>query len=185
MGAITLVLGGARSGKSRFAQALASQAGGRVLYVATLEPLDTEMRDRVEAHRRSRPADWPTIEEPLDPVGALSRHGPYEVCLFDCLTLWLSNLLLQEGVDTSHDWVSGEVEKLIAWQKDQPAALIVVSNDVGSGIVPDNELARRYRDLLGEANQAVANAAGNVYLCVAGYALDIKQAGVEIPRSTM
>jgi len=186
MGELVLVIGGARSGKSRFAQKLASANGGRVIYLATLDPGDAEMRQRVEMHRDSRPGEWETLEEPLAVVAALSKTLPYDVCLFDCLTLWVSNLLLAAGeaiagTDAKASArVLERVRELVDWQAAQAPALIVVSNEVGSGLVPEYPLGRLYRDVLGEANQILAVAAKRAYLCVAGYALDIKATGIQI-----
>jgi adenosylcobinamide kinase/adenosylcobinamide-phosphate guanylyltransferase len=191
MGEVTLITGGARSGKSRFAETLAAEGGGRVVYLATLEPRDDEMRLRVARHRASRPASWLTVEEPLDPLAALQRQVPHETCLLDCLTLWLSNLLLQTespeaGTEALEDptpltsAILGRVRALLEWQQSQPSHLIIVTNEVGSGLVPEYELSRTYRDLLGEANQIAGAAADRLYLCVAGQAVDLKT----IARST-
>lgn len=185
MGELTLVLGGARSGKSRFAESLALEAGGNIVYLATLVPGDAEMRLRVETHRASRPPAWRTVEEPIEIVASLSARGAYDICLLDCVTLWLSNLLLAggEAEEPGPERVSvalSAVRSLIAWQRDRPAAMIAVSNEVGSGLVPEYPLGRVYRDVLGEANQLLAAAADRAYLCVAGYALDLKAAGRQI-----
>jgi adenosyl cobinamide kinase/adenosyl cobinamide phosphate guanylyltransferase len=140
------------------------------------------MRLRVEAHRASRPAAWRTVEEPIDLLAALSAGGAYDACVLDCVTLWISNLLLAGGeaeepgperVTAALDAVRG----LIARQREHSAAMIAVSNEVGSGLVPEYPLGRVYRDALGEANQLLAAAADRAYLCVAGYALDLKAGG--------
>jgi adenosylcobinamide kinase/adenosylcobinamide-phosphate guanylyltransferase len=172
---LTLVTGGARSGKSAYAQQLAASAGSRVLFVATAEPKDEDMRQRIERHRASRPADWQTLEEPLSVAvalrsrfgGASRAQGP--LVLLDCVTLLVSNLLLAGRP------VQPEIEALIAWQQQSGARMIAVTNEVGLGIVPDNALARQYRDELGLANQALAAAAGTVVLMVAGLPIAIKQ----------
>jgi adenosylcobinamide kinase / adenosylcobinamide-phosphate guanylyltransferase len=205
MGEMTLILGGARSGKSRFAETLAAQSPGRVIYLATLEPQDDEMRRRVDTHRAARPPSWVTLEEPLDLIGALARQGAFDVCLLDCLTLWISNLLVREGQTQGPEVTAPRpsavlrgpederfeqpadaavtrailagVRELIDWQNGASSSLIVVSNEVGSGIVPEYPLGRLYRDVLGEANQVVAAAANHAYLCVAGYAIDLKAMG--------
>jgi adenosylcobinamide kinase/adenosylcobinamide-phosphate guanylyltransferase len=180
MGTTTFVTGGARSGKSRFAETLAREAGGRVVYLATMQPGDDETAARIQAHRARRPSDWLTVEEPLDPETALSRVGDYDVCLLDCLTLWLSNLLLA-GPGAPDEAASAaaleRVRGLLTWQAARESSLIVVSNEVGAGIVPENPLGRLFRDLLGEANQLVAAASGRAYLCAAGYAVDLKALG--------
>lgn len=184
MGILVLVTGGARSGKSRFADKLAPRLGSRVVYLATLEPGDEEMRRRVEAHRASRPEAWHTVEEPLDLTGALSRAEPYDVCVLDCLTLWVSNLLMAMDVtargDKALEHVLERVGDLLGWHQRRQTHLIVVSNEVGGGLVPEYPLGRLFRDALGEANQLVAAAADEVYLCVAGFALDVKRLGLPI-----
>ncbi len=177
MGEMILITGGARSGKSRFAEKLASERGPDVLYLATLEPGDEEMARRVQVHRASRPAVWRTLEEPLDVTGALEKSGPYGVCLLDCLTLWVSNLLLTSETEDSGEACLERVRRLVLWQGGQAAGLIVVTNEVGSGLVPEYPLGRLFRDILGEANQLMAAAADAAYLCVAGYAIDIKAGG--------
>jgi adenosylcobinamide kinase/adenosylcobinamide-phosphate guanylyltransferase len=185
MGDLTLITGGARSGKSRFAERLASEHGGEVLYLATLEPADDEMARRVEAHRRSRPAAWRTVEEPIAVVEALSRAEPFDVCLLDCVTLWVSNLLLAAGEDEAEREPDAAARRALAavqaladWHAGRDARLIVVTNEVGSGLVPEYPIGRLFRDVLGEANQLLAAAASRVYLCVAGYAIDVRSAGI-------
>jgi adenosylcobinamide kinase/adenosylcobinamide-phosphate guanylyltransferase len=184
---LTLITGGARSGKSRFAERLAADAGGSVVYLATLEPADEEMARRVEAHRRSRPATWRTVEEPLAVVEALAGARPFDVCVLDCLTLWVSNLLLAEGndaIEREPDAVAGRIVERVSavadWQAKHDATLIVVTNEVGAGLVPEYPIGRLFRDVLGEANQVMAAAASHVYLCVAGYALNLKAGGISI-----
>jgi adenosylcobinamide kinase / adenosylcobinamide-phosphate guanylyltransferase len=169
-GTFTLVTGGARSGKSGFAERLAASLGQPVLFVATAEPLDEDMRQRIERHRLSRPAGWQTIEEPLSVAVALRARAPSGgAVLLDCVTLLVSNLLLAGRP------VRPEVDALVQWQKQSGAILIAVTNEVGLGIVPDNALARQYSDALGEANQVLAAAADEVILMVAGLPLAIKQ----------
>jgi adenosylcobinamide kinase/adenosylcobinamide-phosphate guanylyltransferase len=187
MAALDLVLGPARSGKSRLAEQLASAYGPRVVYVATLEPLDDEMRDRVRLHRASRPGSWLTVEEPLEVVARLSQHADADAHLLDCLTLWSSNLLLASGAgstpDTARRTVLAAIEGLIAWQERSSVPLVVVSNEVGAGIVPEYELGRLYRDVLGEVNQLLATAADRLYYTVAGQFLELKGLGARpIPR---
>lgn len=163
-----LITGGARAGKSRFAQAQAQALGqGRVSFVATAEALDEEIRQRISKHRAERPPMWETLEAPLEVPQAVqqARHG---VVLLDCLTLWVSNLMLAERA------VLPAVEHLLAVQALTGKTLLVVSNEVGLGIVPENPLARRYRDLLGAANQRIAQEAQQVYLLVAGIPIQIK-----------
>ncbi|MHB8621594.1 MAG: bifunctional adenosylcobinamide kinase/adenosylcobinamide-phosphate guanylyltransferase, partial [Chloroflexota bacterium] len=167
------VTGGARSGKSRYAERLAASLSAEVMFVATAEPGDEDMRRRIAAHQASRPGHWQTLEAPLGVAVALraqlgdSPPGG-RLVLLDCITLLVSNLLL------SGRPVEPEIEALIAWQRATGVPLIAVTNEVGLGIVPDNAAARRYRDLLGQANQRLAEVAGSVVLLVAGIALSIK-----------
>lgn len=186
MGALTLVTGGARAGKTAFALSLARAHPGPVTYVATAEPGDAEMQARIARHRRERPASWHTVEAATDPVAALDRQGSGGLVLLDCLTLWASNLLLAalpqgdftaaQG-DAALEAVLSGVNGLLEWCGRCGADLIIVSNEVGLGIVPAGALARLYRDALGRANQLVAARAGRVYLVVAGLALELRAAG--------
>lgn len=169
---VTLVLGGVRSGKSRYAQQLADRAE-RVVFVATASPSDEEMRRKIERHREDRPATWLTIEEPLDLPAVLARHAPAsEVILVDCLTLFAANLLDAEG-DDQHA-IDGRVEALCHALRFIDCSVILVSNEVGSGVVPAYASGVRYRDLLGEINQSVARVADDVVLMVAGLPLALK-----------
>lgn len=171
MGALTFITGGARSGKSSFALREASSRSGRRLFVATLEPRDDEMRRRVERHRAERGSGWDTREEPLGLAAALEDAGEsYDVCVVDCLTLWLSNV-----IHAKRD-VDKEIVGLVSALGDAKERLdvYVVSNEVGMGIVPENELARRFRDCAGTLNQIVAEAAGGVYLVASGIPVRIK-----------
>ena len=158
MGAgLTLIIGGARSGKSAFAEKLASQRE-RVLFVATAEALDDEMRQRIENHKRNRPAHWHTLETPRDVVGALTDVDmPHDVLLLDCLTLWVSNLLLDmEGHVDAERRIVGAAEELLAAYDASDAEWIVVTNEVGQGVVPPTVLGRAYQDALGRVNQLFA-----------------------------
>ncbi len=172
---LTLVLGGARAGKSTYAQRLAA-GGERVLFVATAEAGDEQMEARIRAHRESRPAEWDTLEEPLDLVGALAGIGDrYDMILLDCLTLWVSNLLLRGGTAEPADVdIPREARRLLAAYEQGTASWIVVSNEVGLGVVPPTELGRLYADELGRVNQMMAGAADHVYLMVAGLPLNLK-----------
>jgi adenosylcobinamide kinase/adenosylcobinamide-phosphate guanylyltransferase len=177
-GEIILVLGGARSGKSRFAQEMADGLSGRVLFVATAEAGDEEMRVRIENHKRSRPADWRTLEAPTKVGAALAAQlGDAEVVIIDCLTLLVSNLMIgagDEGQQAAR--VAAEVEGLLDCLEQHEVTTIIVSNEVGLGLVPDNSLGRSYRDLLGRANQTLAQRADTVYFMVAGIPLVVKGA---------
>jgi adenosylcobinamide kinase/adenosylcobinamide-phosphate guanylyltransferase len=168
----TLVLGGARSGKSAFAQAaaeaLAAESGGRLVMVATAQAFDSEMVERIDRHRQDRGPAWTTLEAPLDLAGALGGLGAGDVVVVDCLTLWLSNLMLDERD------VAAAVAQLIAVVERFEGRLWLVSNEVGFGIVPDNALARRFRDEAGRLHQALAQAADAVTLVVAGLTLRLK-----------
>ena len=164
---LTLVLGGARSGKSRYAESLVTALPAPWIYVATAEARDAEMAERIAAHQARRGAGWRTLETPRDVVGALTAHGTTPV-LVDCLTLWLANALL-----ASAD-VDAEIERLEAALEQASAPLVLVANEVGFGIVPDNALGRRFRDLQGLLNQRIAARADRVVLVVAGLPLTIK-----------
>ncbi len=187
---LTLVLGGARSGKSSFAQRLAAQAGERVLYVATAEARDEEMQTRIAAHQRARPTGWRTLEAPLNvglAVRAAMAEKPVDVVLLDCLTLLVSNRTLEglsespseEDLDkvdqtAAQARVATELDDLLGTVQSGEAPWIVVSNEVGLGLVPPYPLGRISRDLLGWANQRLAAAADRVYLMVAGLPVEIK-----------
>jgi len=173
MGTITLITGGARSGKSAHALKLALPYQ-RKFFVATGEALDDEMTARIEFHRTTRPPDFTTVEEPVDVVAALEKLGnSADLVVLDCLTLWICNLMLRDGIDDGA--VLAEADKLAASLKVAPFASIVVTDEVGSGIVPtDHAESRRFRDLLGWTNQKVAAVAQNVLLMVAGYPLKVK-----------
>ncbi len=166
-----LVLGGARSGKSRYALELASGFSRKTL-IATLEPKDEEMAQRIASHRRARGADWRVMEEPLKLNRALRQaEKNSRVIVVDCLTLWLSNLLLAGKKESE---IILELEKLCQIISRPGVAIILVSNEVGQGIVPADPLTRRFRDLQGRANQMLANVADQVYLLVAGIPVRIK-----------
>jgi adenosylcobinamide kinase/adenosylcobinamide-phosphate guanylyltransferase len=173
MGTVTLITGGARSGKSAHALALAEAGpGARRFFIATAEPLDDEMRERIAHHRARRPAEFTTVEEPLALAAALAAlDGRADAVVVDCLTLWISNLMLAGRGDET---VLAEARALAAALAGARFESIVVSGEVGAGIVPENAAARRFRDLLGWANQAVAQIAGRVVLMVAGCPLRIK-----------
>ncbi|MDO7836677.1 bifunctional adenosylcobinamide kinase/adenosylcobinamide-phosphate guanylyltransferase [Sphingobium sp. HBC34] len=164
-----LVLGGARSGKSRYAQAQAEDFVGDLVYVATGQAWDDEMTERIAAHRADRGPRWRTVEEPLDLAAIIAAHSrPETLLLIDCLTLWASNLLLA-GRDM--DVERATLTHAIAGA---PGPVILVANEVGLGIVPDNALARRFRDAAGRINQAVAATATQVVFVAAGLPLVLK-----------
>lgn len=176
----TLILGGARSGKSTYAEQQAAAATGEVLYVATAEAWDDEMRQRIAAHRAQRPATWRTVEAPRQ-TGAAIRAAmtPAITCvLVDCITLLASNVLLAlpetSDEDTATAALNAEIDLLLAAYAASRANWYIVSNEVGLGIVPAYPLGRRYRDILGRANQRLAAAADRVLLMVAGLPLTVK-----------
>jgi adenosylcobinamide kinase / adenosylcobinamide-phosphate guanylyltransferase len=180
MGSLILVTGGVRSGKSDFARRLAGQLGGDgVLFVATAEAHDEEMARRIEAHRRSRPSAWQTLEAPRSVGQAIRGNlGNQAVVLIDCLTLLASNELLALGPEPAAAEAEArtvrEVDELLETFGSASATFIVVSNEVGLGVVPTSYLGRLYRDLLGKANQLIAARADAVYLMVAGLPVDVK-----------
>lgn len=162
---IILVTGGARSGKSRYAEQRALEMGDRRLYVATAEAKDEEMIQRIAEHQKRRGEQWHTIEEPLELTRALvDQVGKTDCAVVDCLTLWISNLLIR----CDAKYVAEKVEELIEKLPHLDFHLVFVTNEVGSGIVPDNPLARNFRDVAGWTNQRIAHAANEVILLVAG-----------------
>ncbi len=170
---LALILGGARSGKSRYALGLAARCPAPRLFVATGEPRDAEMEARIEAHQRERGSDWATREVPLELAAALiDVQDHYGVIVVDCLTMWVSNLLLQEGASPGSIQTAGE--NLIAALAQTAAPTILVSNEVGWGIVPENPLARKFRDQAGWLHQRLAQVADLVVLVVAGVPMLIK-----------
>jgi adenosylcobinamide kinase/adenosylcobinamide-phosphate guanylyltransferase len=167
-----LITGGCRSGKSRFALDYANQHFSKKLYLATCEALDEEMAQRIEHHKKMRGPEWRTIEEPIEIVSKINEYGADGgVILIDCLTLWLYNLLMRWDNDLR---IMGETEKLIDSLKKSPTSSILVSNEVGMGIVPADRLSRRYRDLLGAMNQRIAGALDTVIFMVLGIPLFLK-----------
>jgi adenosylcobinamide kinase/adenosylcobinamide-phosphate guanylyltransferase len=166
---MTLVLGGARSGKSRYAESLVDRHPGRRTYLATAEILDDEMATRVKAHRDRRDSDWKTVEEPLELAAVLTAETEQGAAvLVDCLTLWLGNLL---GKDRD---VEIEIAGLVAALRQFGGPVVFVSNEVGLGIVPDNALARRFRDLAGSLHQQLAEQADRVVFVAAGLPMNLK-----------
>jgi adenosylcobinamide kinase/adenosylcobinamide-phosphate guanylyltransferase len=174
---IILILGGARSGKSRYAQALAEKLGRKVLYVATAEALDDEMKARIEAHRRSRPSSWKTVEAASNVAAAIADDVvEADVVIIDCLTLLLSNVADEDaGVEVWEKRAAEELDRLVALADGAAARFIVVSNEVGLGLVPAYPLGRGFRDVVGWANQMLARRAAEVYFMVAGIPLKLKK----------
>ncbi|MGH9628341.1 MAG: bifunctional adenosylcobinamide kinase/adenosylcobinamide-phosphate guanylyltransferase [Bryobacteraceae bacterium] len=167
---LILIGGGSRSGKSRFAASLARKRGSRLGFIATAQAHDDEMQARISTHRLDRGDEFVTIEEPYDLPGAiLSQGAQFDAVVVDCLTLWLSNLMLAEGYD-----VEAESARMLEAASKSPAALLLVTNEVGCGIVPENALARRFRDAAGLLNQQTAQAADEVYWMAFGCPLRLK-----------
>ena len=177
---IILVTGGARSGKSSFAEKLALKlGGGRAAYIATAQVFDDEMAYRVQLHKERREKNWLTFESPFDADKTiLFAAKSFDVILFDCVTIYISNFLCAADLDDEEKLyknLRGLIQKLIDAAKNSDATIIFVSNEVGGGIVPENKLARRFRDLAGIANQMLAAQADKVFLTVAGVAVDLKK----------
>jgi len=168
---LVFVVGGARSGKSAHALELASSRPGRKVYIATAQALDAEMAERIEAHRRERGSAWETVEEPLEVGAAVSSASAAGVVVLDCLTLWLTNLI-GSGMDDSG--VRKKAAALAATCSSSASVVIAVSNEVGLGLVPDNPLARRFRDLSGRMNQEMASRAAEAWFVSSGIPLRLK-----------
>lgn len=192
MSNLVLITGGARSGKSSFAELLAAHPRQPVIYIATAQVYDEEMALRVKKHQNQRPSHWALVEEPLALAAVLERYRQEKgVILVDCITLWLSNLLLSrypeekalqgreysEALNELEQWILEQVRTVSGLAQQITPQVIMVTNEVGNGIVPDNPLSRVYRDLAGRANQILGRSASKVYSVVAGYPVEIKAAG--------
>jgi adenosylcobinamide kinase / adenosylcobinamide-phosphate guanylyltransferase len=172
MAKVIFITGGARSGKSRLAESLAQGYGAPLCYIATGEAGDTEMAERIALHRARRGEAWNTVEEPLRLAEALKNaDNRYRAVMVDCITLWITNLLLTEG-DAGN--VLREVRTLAGLTRELTAPVLMVSNEVGMGIVPENALARTFRDLAGRANEILAASADEVYVMFSGLPLKLK-----------
>jgi len=172
IGKIIFITGGVRSGKSKYATTLAKNRASEVIFLATAIAKDEEMKKRIEEHKKSRPDRWRTIEETKDISSILlDIQPPCELVIIDCLTFFVSNLLL-EGVN--EETILQEIKKIVDTMLQVDYTIIVVSNEVGGGIVPDNELGRKFRDIIGMANQIVAESAHEVYLIVSGIPVKLK-----------
>ena len=182
MAKVVLITGGARSGKSTYGQQLAEAYAGPRLFIATAVSFDEELAERIEKHRRSRErAAWTTVEEPTDLAGAIGRAAGFPVVLVDCLTLWVNNLMwdagsaaAETGGGLAEDGIVTRCEELLAACRRHEGTVILVTNEVGLGIVPENPASRLYRDLLGRCNQAVAAQADAVEFMVSGLPLELK-----------
>ncbi|MBF7083057.1 bifunctional adenosylcobinamide kinase/adenosylcobinamide-phosphate guanylyltransferase [Desulfallas sp. Bu1-1] len=180
-GEIILVIGGARSGKSALAEKLAAALGDEVTYVATAGIHDEEMAVRVRRHRERRPEGWKTVEETHNLANVLRSTPAGSVILIDCLTLWVTNLLLDESVpkpgatgEEKEKYILDEVRDILGVARNNKHIVILVSNEVGYGLVPDNQLGRLFRDITGRVNQCIARVADRVFLVTAGIPLEIK-----------
>lgn len=167
---LKLLLGGARSGKSALAVRLAESWSGPVVFVATAEARDADMAGRIERHRRDRPAGWTTVEEPVELVEALRDTPPDALVLLDCLSLWVANAI---EAGRGEEWIHDAAQAAAKLLSGRASPSVVVSNEVGLGVVPATELGRTYRDVLGRVNAVFAEAAESAQLIVAGRALDL------------
>jgi len=171
-----LILGGVRSGKSHYALERAQTLGGRIAFLATAEALDPEMAERIARHRRARPADWLTVEEPVEIASALrGLMGRADVVVVDCLNLWVSNLVCRDEASGDESFLLALMEELVKVVKARPYRLILVSNEVGMGVHPETLIGRGFRDCLGLVNQHVSAACDEVVLMVAGLPLWLKR----------
>jgi adenosylcobinamide kinase/adenosylcobinamide-phosphate guanylyltransferase len=179
-----LVTGGARSGKSTFAEKLSMFYGEQGVYIATAQIYDEEMRERVALHREQREQTgftWETIEEPYELISLLPTLEGTRIVLVDCLTLWLSNILLRcEGQPDANEQVMKQIQGLVEASRNFAGSLIFVTNEVGSGIVPEYKLGRQYRDLAGLMNRKLAEVCEQVYLVTAGIPMEIKSKAVKL-----
>ncbi|GMA99415.1 bifunctional adenosylcobinamide kinase/adenosylcobinamide-phosphate guanylyltransferase [Pelosinus sp. IPA-1] len=186
-GKIVLITGGARSGKSLFAEQYAAAQTDKVAYIATAQVYDQEMQTRVTLHRQRRPDTWQTFEAPYDADQILQEAAKQaNVILFDCLTLYTSNLLLSPNTPTNpeetYQYIMKQIEKLVISSRASQATVLFVTNEVGMGIVPDNALARQYRDIAGMVNQKMAAHADEVYLVISGLPVEIKKIATQIAK---
>ncbi|EOD00387.1 bifunctional adenosylcobinamide kinase/adenosylcobinamide-phosphate guanylyltransferase [Caldisalinibacter kiritimatiensis] len=183
---IILITGGARSGKSRFAENMAKESNKRVLYIATAISCDKDMKDRILKHKQSRPKDWKVLEKykEFDEIKDLDGFKQWDVILLDCITLMVSNLLLESGldfdtcnmleVDNVEEYILNEIDKLLNVVKSEGKRLILVTNEVGMGLVPSYRLGNIFRDIAGRVNQYLAQRASEVYFTVSGIPMKIK-----------
>jgi adenosylcobinamide kinase / adenosylcobinamide-phosphate guanylyltransferase len=177
---LILVGGGVRSGKSSFALGLARQLGSRRAFIATAQPIDEEMRERIDRHRIERGADFVTFEVPRDVIAAMRNMDPIDVVVIDCLTLWLSNMVIGNTPDKE---ILLEVDALIQTIGSFPFNTIVVTNEVGMGLVPETDLGRRFRDLAGHAHKRLASHAEQIYFAALGVMLRLRPGPVQLVDS--
>ena len=177
---LILITGGARSGKSRYAVELAKQKGGKVAFIATAIAGDEEMTQRIRLHQSARPSDWTTVEESINVAQAIAdAASDYETIIVDCLTLLITNLVFeppyQEKIDDEKEQnIYEAIEQIINTTRNVEATVIVISNELGMGLVPEDALARRFRDIAGRSNQLMAEAADEAYVCISGIPMRIK-----------
>jgi adenosylcobinamide kinase/adenosylcobinamide-phosphate guanylyltransferase len=175
MGRITFILGGVRSGKSTFALKLAKERARKVAFIATCEPLDAEMKRRIRRHKNCRPRGWKTFEAPLAIAEVFRKiDNKFELVIVDCLTLFVSNLMLK---GFSEARIAREIKAMLTAAENSKAETIIVSNEVGLGIVPESELGRKFRDIAGRVNQLVAREADACYFTIAGLPLSCNLRG--------
>lgn len=175
MGKIILILGGARSGKSSFAVSRAEKSGKKAAFIATAQAIDKEMRRRIQLHKQNRPKRWPTIEEYTNILSRIEEiNQSFEIVILDCLTIYISNLLLQ-GTDETE--IENHIADLVKTLKTANFETLIISNEVGLGIVPNNALSRKFRDLAGKINQITAKQSDEVIFMVSGLPLTIKPSG--------
>ncbi len=172
MGKITYICGGARSGKSTFALSIAKKQKGKIAFIATCEPKDREMKERIVLHKASRPKCWQTFEEPRDITSVLNKIGPkFKTIIIDCVTLWITNLMVKNNKNTS---VETKMKIILNTIKRIDADCIIVTNEVGLGIVPNNKMAREFRDISGRINQMIAQRSVTAYFMASGIPWRIK-----------
>lgn len=176
-GAYTYLTGGARSGKSSFAVRLGKASGRPVTFVATGEPLDDEMTERIARHKEERPADWVTVEEPVHVAEAVTNADPRAFIIVDCLSLWVSNLTMAEVTQAD---IEQRANNLVIALLSRGAPAVVVSNEVGMGIVPENAMAREYRDVLGRVNAILSRGASDAFLLTAGRTLRLDEPPLDL-----
>ena len=168
-----LVIGGAKSGKSSISMEICDGLDRKKIFLATAQALDNEMRERIERHKEERGGDWITVEEPMEIVDKISEFDSEEtIILLDCLTLWISNLFMEYG--DADEFINSAIDEFIECLGNIKGIVVVVTNEVGMGIVPDNELSRKYRDVAGSANQKIADIAKKVVAVMAGIPLVLK-----------
>lgn len=181
MGKIVLVTGGARSGKSFFAERYAKKFGKNISYIATAEIYDDEMKERIALHKKRRPTEWKTYEAPKNAADIIEKAAKMsDMILFDCLTIYLSNLVLSFEENIDEKKITEEIDLLINTAKKTSATIIFVTNEVGAGIVPENKLSRAYRDIAGRMNQTFSASADEVYCVISGCPIDLKKIMIKL-----